>query len=214
MSNQKIIAFSARKQGGKTTAVNYLNEVFTKNHRAVEIISFAGPLKDFVQEYFCPGDWRERTQDEDFIENNKNTMLSCGKTVREVLQIVGTGWFRILDPDYWVRQWKVAVLQSRAEIILCGDVRFLNEIQAIQSLGGKVCRLTRNPFPHDKHASETALDRVGGVWDWFMYNSEMSIDEQNLETAILMQRWYPEFVPLFNGEQNEVFDYVPLRKRH
>ena len=186
---QKIIAFSARKQGGKTTATDYLNEVFTESNRAVEVINFADPLKYFVQEYFCPSGeyWC------DIREENKNTMLYCGKTIREVLQIVGTDWFRTLDPDYWVRKWKVAVLQSKAEIILCGDVRFPNEIRAIQSLGGKVCRLMRNPFPDDKHASETALNNREGAFDWRIDNSRMSIDEQNLETAILMQRWYPEF---------------------
>lgn len=201
MSNQKIIAFSARKQGGKTTAVNYLNKVF--NQSCVEVINFADELKGFVQEYFCPDNWEEETNV--FIDSHKNMVLSCGKTVREILQIVGTDWFRTLDSDYWVKKWKIRVLQSRAEIILCGDVRFPNEIRAIQSLGGKVCRLTRNPYPEDKHASETALDGYNtptpdNPFNWVMDNSEMPIDEQNLETAILMQRWYPEFGPLFNGE--------------
>ena len=202
MSQQKIIAFSARKQGGKTTATNYLRRVFTKHSRSVETVNFADSLKYFVVREFCP------TQDcgDSFsfdIEHNKNMMLSCGKTVREILQIVGTDWFRSLDPEYWIKKWKAAVLHSRAEIILCGDVRFPNEVQAVQSLGGKVVRLIRSPFPDDRHASETALDvvqKTGKVFNAIMDNSDMSILEQNLETAIWVQRWYPELAEVFQGE--------------
>lgn len=201
MSN-KIIAFSGRKQSGKTTAVSYLCKVFTgtnpNTERLVEVIDFAAALKEFVIREFCPTWWTLDT-----IEYEKGTTLSCGKTVREVLQIVGTDWFRTLDPDYWVKKWKIAVLQSRAETILCADVRFPNEIRAVQSLGGKVIRFLRNPFPDDKHVSETALDvvqKTGEAFNAIMDNSDMSIAEQNLETAIWMQRWYPEFGPLFNGD--------------
>jgi hypothetical protein len=82
--------------------------------------------------------------------------------------------------------------------ILTPDVRFPNELKAIQEMGGVVIRLTRAPFgDEDRHESETALDEIEQLtmasisdippveqlegsllFDAICDNQEMSIEEQ------------------------------------
>jgi len=185
---KKIIGFSAKKQGGKTTAVNYLVSECLRLGKVVEPINFADALKVFVMVEFCPKQWTFAD-----LEDNKNAVLPCGQTVRRILQIVGSDWFRQIDPDWWVNKWQAQVLESRAEIILVGDVRFANEVQAIGAAGGKTIRLLRAPFPEDQHSSETALDSTWPhIFDGGIDNTEMSIPEQNAAVAEKVVSLYPE----------------------
>ena len=114
-------------------------------------------------------------------DESKNKVTPCGKTVRELLQIVGTEMFRNLDNDVWINTWKkhVASMCPHYDIIVVSDVRFPNEVKAIQDMGGIVIRFTRAPFAsNDTHPSETALDNFDG-FDYVVDNSNMTILEQN-----------------------------------
>jgi len=198
----KIIGISGRKQSGKTTAAEFLIDQYWG---AAEALCFADELKDIVCECFgAKGDdlWGD--------DKGKQTLLPCGKTARRVLQIVGTDWFRSLDPDCWVRAYmggrRLQIISRYNELIVTPDVRFPNEVKCIQDLGGKVIRLLRCPFPEDKHESETALDRIElsavGIWepttdqvicfDAFIDNRQMSIDEQNEAVWAIVQPWLEE----------------------
>ena len=139
----------------------------------------------------------------------KSQVLECGLTVREVLQEVGN-FFRSLDPDFWVKQWKRKVECVKAELgsgtlILNSSVRYPNEVKAIQDMGGKVIRLTRTPYPEDQHESETALDHVQyqtinradikgkGLnclfFDRVLDNSNMTVEEQNEKVVEIVKSW-------------------------
>lgn len=162
----KIIAFSGKKQSGKTTAVLGLEKKLINT--IPHAINFADGLKKIVA--MCFG----ATSIEMETDEGKNTLLPCGKTVREVLQIVGTDWFRHLDPLCWVRAYKKAVDDNmpikvgqwkstgqRDALVITSDVRFPNEVECVQDLGGHVIRFLRAPFKEeDQHESETALDDV------------------------------------------------------
>jgi len=194
----KIIAFSGKKQSGKTTAGNDIE----KRSCACVQINFADDLKKIVGHCFGATHKNLQGSDED-----KNKILACGKTSREVLQIVGTDWFRSLDPDCWVNAYKVGVKKLKdgfddisegsfdEGLIITSDVRFPNEVKCIQELGGHVIRLLRNPHD-DQHESETALDAIeydtGNVlahpdkdfpemtlFDAVLDNREMTIEQQN-----------------------------------
>jgi hypothetical protein len=149
----QILGFSAHKQGGKTTAVNGILDAMP----LCTVLPFAAELKDVVRRCFVPASWPS-AQNIDWSERDKQALLPCGKTLREVLQVVGTDWFRGLWPDVWVNAWRAKMAESKAQVILVPDVRFPNELAAIQEMGGHVIRLTRTPFPEDQHASEIALD--------------------------------------------------------
>jgi hypothetical protein len=194
----KILAFSGKKQCGKSTAINDLDlriESLTVN------VNFADKLKQIVAECFFG---------QTYFKEEMKEQVVCGKTGREWLQIVGTDWFRKANPDCWVNAFKATIQEyeyvaSQEITYLVSDVRFPNEAKAIQDLGGHVIRLTRKPFD-DKHESETALDdmplKQGGTccyfspdeairilkderrsnysgFDAIIDNSAMSIDQQN-----------------------------------
>ncbi len=204
---KKILGLSAKKQGGKTTAVNRIKEILpVYSPDTPLVLSLATPLKDIVRHCFIPHNspLRNSSLDDDA---DKNVGLPCGKTVREVLQVVGTDWFRTLWPDCWINAFRHAMGFSRARNIIIPDVRFPNEVQAIQSMGGHVIRFLRAPFrDHDTHASETALDEMeqetlalaateaadvsgypGRYFDACIDNREMSIPEQNAAVVQLLK---------------------------
>jgi hypothetical protein len=176
-----IIGFSAKKQGGKTTAINSMLENLKRWDKTASVLNFADMLKIVVAKTLIPAEVVDKPLLL-WIDENKDYMLSCGLTVRQALQKVGTDWFRSLEPDAWVNAWKqnVALYASTGRDIhvLVGDVRFPNEVKAIQDMGGYVIRLLRNPFPDDQHASETALDGYEG-FDALVDNREMTIEQQN-----------------------------------
>lgn len=207
----EILAFSGKKQSGKTTSSTYINQRFTGSRR----FNFADTLKGIVMR--CFGATFEQCYGSDA---DKNSLLPCGRSCREVLQLIGTDMFRKIDPECWVRAWKAGVLELQVKtklankvrlavgepsedipLIIVDDVRFPNEIEAIHSVGGKVIRFTRCPFKNeDLHASETALDEMEAVslrdpnatingqrFDAVIDNSSMSIDEQNDAVLNILQ---------------------------
>ena len=60
-------------------------------------------------------------------------------------------------------------------------------MEAVQKAGGKVIRLTRDPF-EDEHASENALNEYDG-FDCVIDNSSMSIDESNKLLLNTLKEW-------------------------
>lgn len=196
-----IIGVSGKKQGGKTTMVNTLRQLLPNS----VILRFADFLKQIVLMCFIPSEWNWTIEDLD-LEENKNRPTPCGRTVRQLLQIIGTDWFRNLYDNCWITAWKKMVLNTQgAEYVLVPDVRFPNELEAIQQMGGKVIRLTRAPFrDQDQHVSEIALDEVEydtknvfGTdllkFDYICDNVGMTMDEQ--------ARWTEEWVELVLGKK-------------
>ncbi len=197
----KVLGFSGKKQSGKTTAARCVSNAC---HGGAMTISFVDQLKGFFRDVFVPPDleWRPDS------ESCKNQMLPMGRTVREGLQWFGTDVCRAADPDCWVRCWRYSIENEeyKAELsgnpislILVPDVRFPNELAAIQEMGGHVIRLLRAPFD-DRHESETALDEIeaaslvqlgldglplrvhgteGRMFDAVIDNRDMTIPEQN-----------------------------------
>lgn len=114
-------------------------------------------------------------------------------TAREVMQFVGTGVFRKMYSNIWadacIRHIKA---DSSAHAIIC-DCRFPNEVEAIQRVGGKVIKLTRDVFQgEDQHASEVALDKENYDWNNFdaiIDNQDMSIEYQNKALIEILSEW-------------------------
>lgn len=113
-----LISFRAPKGTGKTTAAEYL----IKEHGFTRI-SFADPLKDIAKRVTIDGR----------IDKARD---------RGLLQFLGTDYYRALDADYWVNQWKqyvterIELTEGRARIVV-DDCRFLNEECAIGFFGGR-----------------------------------------------------------------------------
>jgi hypothetical protein len=116
----------------------------------------------------------------DQIPNNIESSSNGPMTAREVLQFVGTDMFRGLDPSIWINACMRQIEQESPEIALISDVRFENEVHAIQDKGGFVIGLKRNPYKEaDQHASETHIEKCLDICNLVIDNTNISIPEQN-----------------------------------
>ena len=88
-------------------------------------------------------------------------------TFRKLLQLWGTEYRRRQDPDYWVKRLEAKL--HGLERVVIDDVRFPNEVEMIQRLGGKVIRIDRPGPAESTHASEIELDSFDG-WDDVIVN--------------------------------------------
>jgi len=79
---------------------------------------------------------------------------------REVMQFFGTEYVRRAQDDYWVQRLLAEVGTSHR--ILIPDARFLNETEALRSIGGIIIKIERidAPPPKDGHASETEMAKI------------------------------------------------------
>lgn len=132
-------------------------------------------------------------------DENKNTMTDIvspetGKraTAREVMQFVGTDFFRSIYPNVWVDATIRKIKEESPELAIICDCRFPNEVDGIKKAGGKTIRLTRNDESPDVHESETALDKDNFDWDKFdliLDNKNIEIQEQNKLLYKKLKNW-------------------------
>lgn len=141
-----------------------------------DIQKFGGPLKDVV--CILLGCTREQLEDREFKEKElgKEWHVDDYKpTVRDLLQRMGTEAGREqIHPDIWVNAlFSKYKQQELGEDIEDGtrymvkgdypnwiitDVRFPNEVKAIEDRGGVVIKIHRPGLESSRHESEIALD--------------------------------------------------------
>lgn len=78
-------------------------------------------------------------------------------TAREFMQFLGTDIMRKIYEPIWVNACIKKIQREQSELAIIADVRFPNEAEAIEKVGGTVVRLTRKIL-NDNHSSELALD--------------------------------------------------------
>lgn len=161
----------------------------------VKSFSFADPLKVIAIELFgltmeqCYGtDENKNTPINIKWENMPSSEDKTGfMTAREFLQSFGTDVCRKIKDNIWVESCISRMLTSGTELAIVPDIRFPNEVEAIQKAGGKVIRLTRSPH-EDSHPSETSLDNYE-EFDHVIDNQNMNIDETNMELMKRLREW-------------------------
>lgn len=145
---QKLVGIVGLIGSGKGTAGDFLVE----NHSFVRT-SFAHTLKDAVASIFgwpramLEGDTKEsrswREVPDPFWSNKMGRQI----TPRWVLQYFGTDVMRDhFAKDIWIWSMEKQIL-SVSDPVVITDVRFPNEIDLIQTLGGKLIWVRRNPEP-------------------------------------------------------------------
>ena len=179
-----IIAFAGRKQSGKSTlctqVVNFIYDLEKLENQAV-IYNFADPLKNLCMDILglsfeqCYG-----------TDDQKNELVNCYRDgnqmkAREVLQVVGTEFFRKIQHNVWADSTIRRIQKDNALVALIGDCRFPNEVEAVKKVGGTVIKLTRNLYNSD-HASETALDPE----NYDQRNFDLVVDNQNMT---IQEQW-------------------------
>ena len=179
-----IIAFAGRKQSGKTTCAQFVENIFKEQYteQSCKIYNFADPLKQDV----CVNILGLSYDQCYGSDEQKNELVNCywenqQLTAREVMQLVGTDMFRKLQTNVWSEATIRKIKQEHPELALIADCRFPNEVAAVQSAGGLVIKLTRNPY-NSAHASEVALDPERfdpNEFDMIIDNQHLTISEQN-----------------------------------
>lgn len=98
-------------------------------------------------------------------------------SLREMLQYVGTEFFRALDPNFHVKR-TVERLDPILDYV-CDDLRFPNEVEALRKMGATLYRINRPSHSNTgDHPSETALDDYTG-WDRIVTN-DSTLENYNL----------------------------------
>jgi len=113
-------------------------------------------------------------------------------TGRDVMQYVGTDIFRNMYEPVWTKSTIKKIEQYGSKISVVTDVRFENEVVAIQEAGGKVLRLTKDVMGEDAHESENQLnpDRFDhNRFDAIIDNEKMTIAEQNDAVKDTLDQW-------------------------
>jgi hypothetical protein len=182
----KIIAFSGRKQSGKSTAGDYVKSILD-NHNiplSYRIYSFADPLKQDICMNILGLSYKQCYGSDD----DKNTLTDLqwgGKslTAREAMEIIGTEIFRTLKNNIWVDATINKIQRDNLDLAIIVDCRFPNEADAILHNHGYVIRLALDPFSSDS-PSEAALDKHQYDWTKFssvIDNRGMTLEEKNNE---------------------------------
>ncbi len=112
-------------------------------------------------------------------------------TARQVLQYFGTEVVRKIHANAWVNATLKNVEAAGSQIAVITDVRFPEEVEAIQAAGGYVVRLLRNPYA-DKHASERALDKYEG-FNLVFDNRKLSIPQMCIDLFTEINKSYQLF---------------------
>ena len=151
-----IIGLSGKKGTGKNTVATMIAAL---SGLRVKELAFADPLKEEVAK--ATGNTVK------YVNEHKENF-------RLILQGWGTDYKRkLVDDSYWLNKMGVMIhnaINDGAEIIVITDVRFPNEYNYINKIGGLLCRVSRPLESIDNHPSETALDKVHN-WHHIILNT-------------------------------------------
>lgn len=172
-----LIGFAGRARSGKTTLCKFLRK--EKNAKIVTIASYLKKLccEVLSMDMYTLLEYKDNNTELNFAFNdtaykvlNDKTGISLDAlhqeldnviihTVREMLQVIGTNVIRKYNPDWHVNQMKEEILSYDEDtMVVIDDVRFPNERQAIEELGGVVLFIIRPSFDYiSNHESETSL---------------------------------------------------------
>ena len=181
----KIIAFTAKKYHGKTTACDYLQKKFEEQGIIVIRLNFKDAMIGEIKQNFPDlleliGKMENLTIDGLFIEKPP--------LVRRLMQNYGTEVRRRDNPDYWVNKYIEKInpiiyesMKYKSYVCLTDDLRFKSEAVMLKQIGGCMYRIKRYTDPTmtteytkdgevDIHISETELDEAemeqNPSWDY------------------------------------------------
>jgi len=175
-----LIGICGLISAGKSTTANYLTQF-----KEFEQFSFASPLKDATAAVFgwdrsiIEGDTPESRAAREELDPFWTEKLGRPWSMRIALQQLGTEVFRNnVSKDIWMLSAEKKIRDNFHKNIVIADARFPNEINMIQSFGGKMWRIKRGPDP-----------------EWFSYAQKVLRRNTYEEAVILMKDQYPDVHP-------------------
>lgn len=185
--------FNIKKIADECYDPSFLTAIAKLNSR-VKIYNFADILKEDICINMLGLTYNQcYGSDDDKNEMTNITWDNKKLSARDVMQIVGTDIFRKLDTNVWVRSTINKIIKEKPDFAVITDCRFPNEVECIKKSGGKIIRLTRNPFNSD-HLSETILDKDNYDWsnfDYIIENSDISLLDQFTQIKKLLEEILP-----------------------
>ena len=177
---KKILAFAGFKGSGKSESTNLLiKQGYTDIKMAAPVKIMLAALWEYnglnAEDIYrrLEGDLKEVS--DEFLE---------GKTPRFAMQMLGTEWRNFFSERLWVEMWLKKVAASSTNVV-CSDVRFPAEIDALKSLGGSLIWINRPGTGGDGHASEQNISHLADM----IINNDHDINQLRSEvircTAIL-----------------------------
>lgn len=164
----------------------------------VKLYSFADGLKSLCMDFFgLSFEQVHGTDEQKNTETNiywrdmptPNTRTRSKKmTARELMQYFGTDIMRHMHEPVHVNHALNKIKSEQSQFAIIPDVRFPNEVEAIQEAGGKVVRLTRVFSSEDEHPSETALDEDN--FDWKNFDFILENDCPAGEFTPIIEQFY------------------------
>jgi hypothetical protein len=186
------------------------------------VIYFADYLKDMVCKCLdINRDTLEKIKDKEMIfdlsnkkgyianelQVNENIIgdLSLFKSVRQILQILGTDIIRKYNPDWHINKTIIHLQENKDKKFCIGDCRFLNEKKMIENLGGECWYIIRpNQLNISNHISETQLN-------WSFFNDKIIMN--TMEKSDLIQKWIDYLQKRTKGIKIESFVSNKLRNQ-
>lgn len=155
----KIIALTGPKGSGKDEAGAALMKA------GYRPMAFAEPIKEAIETMFSldPRIWHDRDLKEKTLDET-GILPGLDVSPRLMAQTLGTEWGReLIDPDIWVKAVEARIQYEANEVgvnkFVITDLRFDNEIEWVQSMGGRVVEVIRPEHNWSTdHASEAGPD--------------------------------------------------------
>lgn len=160
MSNPILIGLVGKKNSGKTTVANYLQE------KGYEEVVFADPLKRVVEIIFG-FDYDMLLGDTPEKRHLRNTLRDpiWNMTPVQAMQQLGTEVFREhFDKETWVKiaARKINQFRDSGKCVVVSDVRFENEMDVIRRMGGHLIVLY-DKIEDTNIPTQAELDRIKGT---------------------------------------------------
>jgi len=178
----RLFGITGTKGSGKDTSVETL---VRDNPDQYIAIALADPLKANVRMIF---DLTNAQTNDPVLKETIDRRWN--RTPRELLQWFGTDCIRNqFDRDFWLKRFEATYRElERSDpnrTVLVTDIRFQNEADTIQRLGGSVVRVVRRSTvpADDSHVSETEM--AGIVCDHTVVN-DGSIEELNVRMRAIV----------------------------
>ncbi|MBT5188188.1 MAG: hypothetical protein HOM01_15375 [Kordiimonadaceae bacterium] len=177
-----VVGVCGKKQAGKDTFADFGCNIVSDIGLSSAKIAIASPLKQFAIDY-CGVDkslpWGTDADKNKGIGQwgdffNEGIVMGQGRlvddtiTVRELLQVLGTDVFRGIHKNWWINVLKSRINRGDFDqtegsgdpaVVFVTDVRFLNEVEAINAMGGYTVKIDRDVFG-DTHGSEASVDLI------------------------------------------------------
>ena len=221
----KIIAFAGRSKSGKYEIASVCAE------NGFKIVRFAFALKKLISDIVgFEVNENQETKDKEvnlvlsdkdlkFISNETDIDIEDVESVlkgvkferiRDMLQIIGTDLIRKYKPNWHVDKLRNLILEDVKSNYVIDDMRFPNEKQMVEDLGGECWFIIRpSNLNVSNHLSETSL-----IWQNF--GDKVIVNDEKLSSFKLRWAYFLNFSILtnekFSYEMLGCSDYNELRK--